>query len=163
MSTILRKAAAGALSVVAKGMSVGSKVTGRVADLVRDGSGAPGTRGRATAEKTAEALEVVGQDRQTVAARRVAVSEPPTEPVADAPAHVRTYETHVEELADKSAAEVIAAVPGLATEELGRLYEHEAANKKRKTVLAAIERAADPNATEPMPEAGGVPTGSRPG
>lgn len=156
MSTIVRKAAAGALSVVASGMSLGSKVASRIADLVRDG----GQRPSAPA-KTDEVLEVVGQDRQTDAARRARVSDSPTEPVADAPAHVRTYETHVEELADKPATEVIAAVPGLSTDELGRLYEHEAAHKKRKTVLAAVENAADPHGPEPMPEAGGVPTGSR--
>lgn len=159
MSTMLRKAAAGALSVVATGMSLGSRITGRLADLVRDGAG---TSGQATPDKADEVLEVTGQDRQTDAARRAAVSEPPTEPVADAPSHVRTSETHIEELAEKSAAEVIAAVPSLSTDELGRLYEYEAANKKRKTVLAAVERAADPHTPEPMPEAGGVPTGSRP-
>lgn len=162
MSTIVRKAAAGALSVVASGMSLGSKVTGRIAEMVREGPGAQRSSAGSAPAKTDEVLEVVGQDRQTDAARRARVSDPPTEPVADSPGHVRTYETHVEELADKPAAEVIAAVPGLSTDELGRLYEHETAHKKRKTVLAAVERAADPHSSEPMPEAGGVPTGSRP-
>ena len=68
----------------------------------------------------------------------------PTEPVPGVEEHARTYDTHVEELADKPAAAVISAVEHLSTDELERLYSHEQRNKKRKTVLAAIERSLAP-------------------
>ena len=70
--------------------------------------------------------------------------EPPTEPVTGVDEHARTYETHVEELAAKPAADVISAVEHLSTDELERLYSHEQANKKRKTVIAAIEASLSP-------------------
>ena len=72
------------------------------------------------------------------------VEAPPTEPVAGVDEHARTSETHVEELADKPAAQVISAVEELSTDELERLYRHEQGHKQRKTVLAAIERSLAP-------------------
>lgn len=138
MNPIVRKTAAGALSAAATVMKLGARVTGQVADMLRTPEG-PGSA--AAPEKTDEVLEIIGQDRQTEAAARATVTEPPTEPSPAGPSHVRTSETHIEELASGTASEVIAAIPDLSTEELGRLHEHESANKSRKTVLAAIERA----------------------
>jgi hypothetical protein len=54
----------------------------------------------------------------------------------------RVPATHVAELADRPAAEVVEAVDDLSTDELRLLLEHEQANRRRKTVLAAIEQAA---------------------
>lgn len=142
MNPVMRRTAAGALSAAASVMKLGARVTAQVADMLRTSEGPPSG---AAPQKTDDVLEVIGQDRQTDAARRP-VTEPPTEPSLTGPAHVRTSETHVEELASGTAAEVIGAIPDLSTEELGRLYEHESANKKRKTVLAAIERAGDSHA-----------------
>ncbi|HVM13746.1 MAG TPA: hypothetical protein VM287_05380, partial [Egibacteraceae bacterium] len=138
MNSLVRKTAAGALSAAATAMKLGARISGQVAEMLRTPEG---QRTGATPEKTDEVLEIVGQDRQTDAAARATVTEPPTEPSPAGPSHVRTSETHVEELASGTASEVIAAIPDLSTEELGRLHEHESANKNRKTVLAAIERA----------------------
>lgn len=171
---MIRSAAATALSAVAAGLSVGSRLTDRAARLLRPEP--PGSDGPADDGRTRGGRPALGARRQArtdsaegraAAARRGAVREPPTEPVPDVDSHQRTHETHVEELAARTAAEVVAVVPELSTDELGRLYEHEAANKKRKTVLTAIERAADPHTqppghAEPLPEAGGVPVGGGP-
>jgi hypothetical protein len=72
------------------------------------------------------------------------VSAPPTVAAPEGPSHVRSPETHIDELASKNASDVIAAVDQLSTEELGQLYEHEQQHKKRKTVLQAIEKALAP-------------------
>lgn len=151
-ATTLRSAASTALAVAAKAMAVGSRAVDRVAGLVRPEAASPDGGGRGRPEPTPSPDPARG-----------AVRTPPTEHVPQVPTHTRTYETHVEELAAGTAAEVLAVIPELSTDELGRLYEHELANKKRKTVLASVERATDPRlpdepAPEPMSEAGGVPT-----
>lgn len=84
-------------------------------------------------------------EREVVSGQDIAAAEAaPTVPAPEGPTHQRTYESHVEAVADGTAAEVTAQVPSLSTEELGRLYEHEQAHKKRKTVLTAIEAALAP-------------------
>lgn len=154
-ATVLRSTAASVLSAAAAGLSVGSRVTSRIASLVRPGPHRSPTQPRAIREEprahAARSRDTAGDggDPGDGASRGGVVRVPDTEPVPEAPSHVRTHETHVEELAARAAAEVIAVVPELSTDELGRLYEHEAANKKRKTVLAAVERAADPRAQPP--------------
>ncbi|MBW3601475.1 MAG: hypothetical protein KY434_02105 [Actinobacteria bacterium] len=62
----------------------------------------------------------------------------PAEPVPEA----MTRE-EIAALAERNAPDVIAAVPDLSTQELRLLLEHEAANKNRKTVLEAVEAAAE--------------------
>ena len=62
----------------------------------------------------------------------------PTEPVTEA-----MTEEEIAALAERNAADVISAVPGLSTQELRLLLEHETANKNRKTVLQAVEAAAE--------------------
>lgn len=139
---IARTASAGVLTGVAKAMALGSKLTDKVAGRLRGRDGQPGQPPEP--ETTDQVLEEIGQDRQTDAAQRAAVREPPTEPVTDVDPHVRTHETHIDELAAGTAAEVIDTIPELSTDELRRLYEHESDNKQRKTVLRAVERALEP-------------------
>ncbi|HVM00644.1 MAG TPA: hypothetical protein VM324_15245 [Egibacteraceae bacterium] len=161
-ANLLRKAAAGVLSLTSRAMAAGSRLADQVATGLRDERRPSSERSTPTATAR-EVLEEVGQAPVTEAVERSRVSSPPSEPVPEGPSHLRAPETHTEALASRSAADVLAAIPDLSTDELGRLYEYEAANKKRKTVLAAIERAVDPNdappgETETMSEAGGVPT-----
>lgn len=137
---MVRRTSAGVLSGVARLMAVGSQLTDKVADRLRSHDDRPG----AEPQLADEVLEDVGQDRQTDAAQRAAVRPPPTEPVPDVSPHVRTHETHIEEVAAGTAAEVIQTIPELSTDELRRLYEHESDNKQRKTVLQAVERALSP-------------------
>lgn len=159
--TLVRKTAAGALSAAAKAMAVTSKVTERAAGLVRPPRPGParedGGRRRAEEDRTSRRAGERGKPRRPRAlpspdepaqlqpAERGAVSAPPTETVPDVPAHARSPETHTEDIASRPASEVVSAVGDLSTDELRRLYEHETATKKRKTVLAAIERALAPN------------------
>lgn len=73
--------------------------------------------------------------RGTVRPRtQVAVTDTP-------PARVPT--SHIEELAALPASDVIAQIPELSTDELRQLSEYEQRNRRRKTVLAAIESAAE--------------------
>lgn len=67
---------------------------------------------------------------------------PPTIAAPAGPAHEQAPATHLEELAAGTADEVAARIPRLSTDELRALYEHESANRNRKTVLDAVERAA---------------------
>ncbi|CAN5241493.1 hypothetical protein BH20ACT9_BH20ACT9_11000 [soil metagenome] len=67
----------------------------------------------------------------------------PAEPVTEA-----MTEEEIAALAERNAADVIAAVPALSTQELRLLLEHETANKNRKTVLHAVEAAAESHAEE---------------
>lgn len=149
--TMVRWAAAMGLSAVAKSLAAGARLTEEVAKRVRG----DGERGDSA---DGAVREPAGPDRHRERDGRgeppqpsdLAVTEPPTEPVPDVPMHARTHETHAEELAARTAAEVIAAVPQLSTDELGRLYEQELATKRRKTVLEAIERSADPTRGQPV-------------
>jgi hypothetical protein len=115
-----------------------------------------------------------------IAERRGRIVEPPATPLLDETPHVRTSESHISELAAKSAGDVINAVDRLSTDELRLLIEHETAHRNRRTVLQAIEKALAPSVTTPtdvqrparrpgpakrkaadeiiLPDAGGVPT-----
>ena len=72
------------------------------------------------------------------------VVEPPPTPLLDETPHVRTSESHIEELALQPATAVVTAVADLSTDELRLLTEYEMAHKNRRTVLAAIEKALAP-------------------
>lgn len=74
----------------------------------------------------------------------------PAPTVAPTPAATATPATSVDiaALAAKPAPQVIAAVETLSTSELGDLYIHEAGNRRRRTVLAALESASAPPATD---------------
>jgi hypothetical protein len=106
---------------------------------------------------TADVLEA----SQEQAPQRGRIVTPPPTPVLDETPHVRTSETHVEELADMAANEVIAAVAELSTDELRLLTEHELAHKNRKTVLTAIEKALTPSSGSTSGNAGGSTRGQR--
>jgi hypothetical protein len=109
-----RKAAALALGVASKGMELG-----------------------AFAAKLA--AQRLGQPQTGPDGGRPRGDEAPADPVPMVDPHARTYETHAAELADKPAAQLIRAIRDLSTDELRSLYEHEQANKKRKSVLREIE------------------------
>jgi len=80
----------------------------------------------------------------------VVVDLPPSDesPVDEAGGQVRTYESHIAELAEQNVSAGVRGVQRLSTEELGQLFDYESAHRKRKTVLQAIERAAAPEAEE---------------
>ena len=99
---------------------------------------APAPRSELTG--TAAVIAEVADDVET----RGRVVEPPPTPLLDETPHVRTSESHIEELASKPAAQVVAAVADLSTDELRLLTEYEMAHKNRRTVMAAIEKAAAP-------------------
>lgn len=141
---VARTAAAGALGLASKGMELGAFATRMLArKLAADGGRRPAPpSGRARGDegpgplRVAEARLSPPEPERREAGR---VSAPPSDPVPLVDQHVRTYETHVEELAARSAGDVINEVTKLSTDELRALWEHESANKKRKTVLQAIE------------------------
>lgn len=156
-----RTVAAGALGLVSRGMALGSLITRAVADRLRgdrlrgDGDGrivAP--IGEELAPRPARGDEGPGPVRLAEARlhppaeeemQAGAVLQPPTEPVPEVETHARTHETHLEELTDLNASELVRRIRDLSTDELRRLWEHESANKKRKTVLQAIEAQAAPD------------------
>jgi hypothetical protein len=124
-----RRVASTALSSAALVLLGSGKITKWAADAVRPG--------QVTAKEVGDVYALRGQ-----------VKPPPQEPVAapgepEASGHARTSMTHAAELADRPAAEVIAAVNDLSTDELRLLLEHEESHKRRKSVIDAIERAAD--------------------
>jgi hypothetical protein len=161
---MVRQTAAALLTGIGKTFAVASKVFEQASAQVnppprvdealaraKPAGGDPTTRVTRSSEPlttTARAgKEAVADPEETlppVADRDPEATAPPTVPAPEGPDRARTYETHVEELADKTASEIAAEVPELSTDELRRLYEHEEANKKRKTVLQAVERALAP-------------------
>jgi hypothetical protein len=132
----IRATVAGLLHVSARVLSLTSTLTQSAAQRLRPDLPAPpaGPPGPARAPERSMADQL--------AERRVKAEPPPTVAVPEGPARVRAPETHAAELAQKPASEVVAEIAHLSTDELGALYEHEQANKRRKTVLAAIESAA---------------------
>lgn len=183
--SVVRTALGTALAGTAKVLSLSSKVLDATARTLRPDSGGaedspvqrpPGRRAveaPGDADSTAEVIDQVAD----AAAERGRVVEASATPRLDDTPHVRTSESHIEELASKPATEVISAVSGLSTDELRLLIEHETAHKNRTTVLAAIERALAPPPARAgkgsgsrqrkhrseqreiiLPEAGGVPT-----
>ena len=96
--------------------------------------------------------QVTADDIAAVYESRGRVETPPQQPVAEAwepeaPTHARVSATHVAELAERPASEVIARVDALSTDELRLLLEHEESHKRRKSVIDAIERAAEAHVT----------------
>lgn len=156
-----RKVIAGSLSLTAKGLQIGAFAARAVAEkLGQQADGAAPAReasqepqGRVGGNGSPGDGAGVGRPRRQPAPvaeirldappaeemERGAVLQAPTEPVPLVEQHVRTFETHTAELAAKGAADVINAIATLSTDDLRLLYEHEQANKKRKTVLKAIE------------------------
>lgn len=77
------------------------------------------------------------------------VVEPAPTPLLDETPHVRTSESHIEELAAKPVGQVVSAVADLSTDELRLLTEYEISHKNRRTVLTAIEKALAPDVVTP--------------
>lgn len=166
-----------ALSGSAQVLSVASKVLDTTAKTLRPSAPTPQAPERVTSPKRplrAAPSEPIGTeaviadviDDPTKLGRIV---EPPPTPVLDETPHLRTAESHIEELALKPANQVVAAVNSLSTDELRLLTEYETSHKNRSTVLTAIEKAVAPGASGAgsngsatdeiiLPDAGGVPT-----
>ncbi len=163
--SVLRKTVGTALAGGAQVLSVASKVMDATARTLRPSPSSPredDSRRESVvtppkdATSTADVVEAVEEQ----APERGRIVEPDPTPLLDETPHVRTSESHIEELAALSAADVVEAVSGLSTDELRLLTEYEMAHKNRRTVLSAIERAAAPEGDDEivLPEAGGVPT-----
>lgn len=131
----VRGVASTVLSGTASVLGVAAAGVERAAQAMRpaDGHGRDGPT--TTAEDIAEAYDARGRVRQ-----------PSTETIPRVPVRESSPPTHVAEIAERPAGEVTAAVTDLSTDELRLLLEHERANKNRKTVIAAIERAAEQHA-----------------
>lgn len=183
--SVLRKTVGTALAGGAQILNIASKVMDATAKTLRPSPPSPreeDSRREAvvTPPKDASSTADVIDAAEEQAPQRGRIVEPATTPLLDDTPHVRTSESHIEELAAMSAADVTDAVSGLSTDELRLLTEYEMAHKNRKTVLAAIEKALAPDVTTPnsngngtdggrgktrgqqrdivLPEAGGVPT-----
>ena len=186
--SVLRKTIGTALAGGAQVLSVASQVMDATAKTLRPAPSSPreeDTRRPSVAtpppeaQTTAEVVEAVEEQ----VPERGRIVEPSSTPLLDETPHVRTSETHIEELAEQSAADVIAAVGDLSTDELRLLTEFELEHKNRKTVLTAIEKALTPSSPGSngsgqrsdsggaktrgqqreivLPEAGGVPTSGK--
>ena len=152
--TLLRTTLTGALSGTAQALSIASKLLDatakslRTSDGTSDGAAAPAPKPRPR-PRPATASEPVGTEAviaevapdPTELGR---VIEPPPTPVLDETPHLRTSESHIEELATQPVASVVKAVADLSTDELRLLTEYELAHKNRRTVLTAIEKALTP-------------------
>lgn len=173
----LRNALGTAFAVTAQGLSLVSKVLETTSKALRpssDSDGFPSSSPaaaprRAAGTETPAPSEPVGTEAVIAQVsddvpERGRVVEPPATPLLDETPHVRTSESHIEELAAKPAGQVAAAVANLSTDELRLLTEYEMTHKNRSTVLNAIERALAPSPSGGadneiiLPEAGGVPT-----
>jgi len=156
--TRLRNTLGTALGLSASGLSVASKLLDAVAQSLRAGTDSNGadpnrestprrsapdvsTRPASPPLGTEAVIESVADD----VPQRGRVSEVPDTPLLDEAPHVRTSESHTEELAAKPAGQVAAAVRDLSTDELRLLTEYELAHRNRRTVLTAIERALAPS------------------
>lgn len=145
--SLLRSTVGGVLTGSAQALSLASKLLDATAKSLRTSADTPAPTPRP--RPAAAPSEPVGTE--AVIAQVAAepeelgrVAEPTPTPVLDETPHVRTSESHIEELADKPAAAVISAVAGLSTDELRLLTEYEMAHKNRRTVLGAIEKALTP-------------------
>ena len=137
--SLLRNTIGTALSGAAKVLGVGSKLLETTAKSLRP---------RTAPDIPARQQDTPAVDRPTVIRldddRRGRIVEPDPTPLLDEQPHLRTSESHISELASKSAGEVIAAVGGLSTDELRLLIEYEQSHRNRRTVMAAIEKAVAP-------------------
>lgn len=145
-----RKLVAGGLGLAAKGLQIGAFAARAIAEKLgqeaeRDGTPRQDTQSRdgggvgRPRRQPAPVAEVRLTPPPAEEMARGAVLQAPTEPVPMVDQHVRTFETHTAELAAKSAGDVIDAIATMSTDDLRLLYEHEQGNKRRKTVLKAIE------------------------
>ena len=137
--SLLRNTIGTALSGTAKVLGVGSKLLHTTAKSLRPDS-TPATPARQQDTPRVDDSTVIRLDDD----RRGRVVEPDPTPLLDETPHVRTSESHIAELASKSAGEVIAAVGDLSTDELRLLTEYEQSHRNRRTVMAAIEKAVAP-------------------
>lgn len=190
--SVLRKTAGTALAGGAQVLSVASKLMEATAKTLRPSPPSPREEDSrreavATPPKDASSTADVVEAVEEQVPDRGRIVQPPGTPLLDDTPHVRTSESHIEELAAQNASDVIAAVSDLSTDELRLLTEYEMAHKNRTTVLAAIEKAFAPDSSATpgsngsgsrsgsgrgggsgrnrgqqreivMPEAGGVPT-----
>lgn len=152
---LLKSTLSGALHLTGKALSLTSSVVSTGVRLLRSAPRAipplqtrdePRVEPARTAAPVPSATQVAPDD---LAARRGRIVEPAATPLLDEQPHVRTSETHIAELADQSAADVIAAVDRLSTDELRLLIEHETSHRNRRTVLQAIEKALAPPVATP--------------
>jgi hypothetical protein len=131
-----------AAEVVRPAEEAGSELGERAADALTEappdtdgGAGPEGVAGPRRAEPAGDTAGVVGiapRDREEVAGRSGAFGDA---------AHARTSPSHMAAFAERPASEVIAEMDDLSTDELRLLLEHEQGHRRRKSVLAAIERA----------------------
>lgn len=163
--SLLRNTTGTVLSGTAQALSVTSKLLEATARALRP----EGRRADQAPEEAPARAATPGRVRPGPS------DEPAQTPVLDETPHVRTSESHIEELAAKPASQVIAAVSGMSTDELSWLTEYEMQHRNRRTVLAAIERALTPanggTTSRPpssagdreivLPEAGGMPTSGK--
>ncbi len=140
----MRALLAASLSAAARVLSVSSSVAERAAAALRParhyGPG-PGPYGPVTTtqvlnEIDEQAREQAGGQRTPAPGDRGWASEPGD--------RARRPESSVAALAQRTAAEVVAAVGDLSTDELRQLYEYETTHRNRKSVLRAIAQAAAP-------------------
>lgn len=149
--SLLRSTVGGVLTGSAQALSLASKLLDATAKSLRtsdgrsNGSSAPTPRPRPVAEPSEPVgTEAVIAETAPDPVRLGRVVEAPGTPLLDDTPHVRTSESHIEELAAKPATAVVRAVADLSTDELRLLTEYETAHKNRSTVLAAIEKALTP-------------------
>ena len=148
--SVLRNTLGTALGVSAQGLSLVSKVLETTAKTLRpDAPEHDPSPLRRAPEPTAPPSPPVGTEAVISGVaddvpERGRVVEPVATPLLDETPHVRTSESHIEDLAAKPATQVAAAVSGLSTDELRLLTEYEMAHKNRRTVMTAIERALAP-------------------
>ncbi|MDQ3538795.1 MAG: hypothetical protein M3415_08380 [Actinomycetota bacterium] len=143
MPTALRTAVAGALAGSAKVLSFTSNLLDATARTLRTAGPTQAPSEEPAPADTADVVERI--ERQVVAEDLGRVTATADElATSDAPDHQRRASSHIEELAERPASEVIAAIADLSTDELRLLTEYELAHRKRKTVLAALEQAASP-------------------
>lgn len=141
LAILPRRTAAVALGLAARGMELGAFAAKLAAQRLGQSQAPPGGQ-RPRGDEGPGPLHVAETRLHPPAdepRQPGRVSAPPADPVAMVDPHARTYETHAAELADKPAAQLVRAIRDLSTDELRGLYEHEQANKKRKSVLKEIE------------------------
>jgi hypothetical protein len=156
--SVLRHTLGFALSISAKGLSAASTLLDLAAQTLRPPASThdsafdepdtaparPPTRLGTRPSSPPLGTEAVIDELADDVPERGRVVEPPPTPLLDERPHVRTSESHIEDLAAKPANQVVAAVRDLSTDELRLLTEYELAHRNRKTVMSAIERALAP-------------------
>lgn len=147
--SLLRSTVGGVLTGSAQALSLASKLLDATAKSLRTSDGAPPPAPTPRPRPAATPSEPVGTEAVIAevapdAAELGRIVEPPPTPLLDETPHVRTSESHIEELAAKPATAVVNAVADLSTDELRLLTEYEMAHKNRRTVLTAIEKALAP-------------------